>query len=160
MIFKKSLLTAFAVAALTSTALTPAAALAQTAAAAAPAFTPQVRDLSKGLDFPQNHSDIKADPNVRFGKLANGMTYIVMKNNTPPGTLSIRLRINGDSMMEHDDQQGLAHFLEHMAFNGSKNVAEGDMVKILERHGLAFGADTNADTGFDETVYELDLPTV
>ena len=160
MIFKKSLLTAFAVAALTSTALTPAAALAQTAAAAAPAFTPQVRDLSKGLDFPQNHSDIKADPNVRFGKLANGMTYIVMKNNTPPGTLSIRLRINGGSMMEHDDQQGLAHFLEHMAFNGSKNVAEGDMVKILERHGLAFGADTNAHTGFDETVYELDLPTV
>jgi zinc protease len=159
MTLKSSLLTAFAVAALTSTALTPVAVLAQTTAAA-PSFAAQVRDLSKGLDFPQNHSDIKADPNIRFGKLANGMTYIVMKNATPPGAASIRLRINGGSMMEHDDQQGLAHFLEHMAFNGSKNVAEGDMVKILERHGLAFGADTNAHTGFDETVYQLDLPTV
>jgi zinc protease len=148
----------FLAVALSSTALTPVSVLAQ--ASPATSFTPQVRDLSKGLDFPQNHSDIKADPNVRFGKLANGMTYIIMKNATPPGTASIRLRINGGSMMEHDDQQGLAHFLEHMAFNGSKNVAEGDMVKILERHGLAFGADTNAHTGFDETVYQLDLPTV
>ncbi|MDI7774152.1 insulinase family protein [Asticcacaulis sp. EMRT-3] len=162
MLLKKSLLSAFLAAALTSTALTPVASFAQAqpAATATAAFTPQVRDLSKGLDFPQNHSDIKADPNVRFGKLPNGLTYIIMKNDTPPGNASIRLRINGGSMMEHDDQQGLAHFLEHMAFNGSKNVAEGDMVKILERHGLAFGADTNAHTGFDETVYELDLPTV
>lgn len=159
---KKPLLTAFIVAALTSSALTPVSVLAQTSAqtTAANAFAPQVRDLSKGLDFPQNHSDIKAAPNVLFGKLSNGMTYIIMKNATPPGNAAIRLRINGGSMMEHDDQQGLAHFLEHMAFNGSKNVAEGDMVKILERHGLAFGADTNAHTGFDETVYELDLPKV
>jgi len=167
---KTSLLSVFAAAALASTALTPVQVLAQipaqipakiqAQASPAAAFTPQVRDLSKGVDFPQYHSDIKADPAIRFGSLSNGMTYIIMKNATPPGNASIRLRINGGSMMEHDDQQGLAHFLEHMAFNGSKNVAEGDMVKILERHGLAFGADTNAHTGFDETVYELDLPKV
>lgn len=154
MLMKKSLLTAFAIAALTTTALTPVSSYAEVPVAAQPI------DIGKGLDFPQNHSDIKADPAVRFGKLPNGMTYIILKNATPPGTASIRLRFNGGSLMEDDSQQGLAHFLEHMAFNGSKNVAEGDMVKILERHGLSFGADTNAHTGFSETVYELDLPKV
>ncbi|MFT4075941.1 MAG: insulinase family protein [Asticcacaulis sp.] len=154
MTIKKSLLTAFAIAALTTTALTPVSGYAQAPVSA------QLVDVSKGLDFAQNHSDIKADPAVRFGKLPNGMTYIILKNATPPGTASIRLRFNGGSLMEDDSQQGLAHFLEHMAFNGSKNVAEGDMVKILERHGLSFGADTNAHTGFGETVYELDLPKV
>ena len=154
MLIKKSLLTAFAIAALTTTALTPVSSYAEAPVAAQPI------DISKGLDFAQNHSDIKADPAARFGKLPNGMTYIILKNATPPGTASIRLRFNGGSLMEDDSQQGLAHFLEHMAFNGSKNVAEGDMVKILERHGLSFGADTNAHTGFSETVYELDLPKV
>src|SRR5690606_16574197 len=71
---------------------------------------------------------------------------------------ALRLRLDAGSLMEADDQQGLAHFLEHMAFNGSKSVPEGDMVKILERLGLAFGADTNASTSFNETVYKLDLP--
>jgi zinc protease len=158
MLMKKSLLTAFAIAALTTTALTPVSGYAQTVAAQT--LAAQSIDISKGLDFAQNHSDIKADPAVRFGKLPNGMTYIILKNATPPGTASVRLRFNGGSLMEDDTQQGLAHFLEHMAFNGSKNVAEGDMVKILERHGLSFGADTNAHTGFSETVYELDLPKV
>ncbi len=117
-----------------------------------------IRDAGKPVEFAQAHSDIKADPAVIFGKLPNGMTYAILKNATPPGTVSLRLRVNGGSMMEHDDQQGLAHFIEHMAFNGSKNVPEGDMVKILERHGLKFGPDTNAFTAFDQTVYQLDLP--
>ena len=76
----------------------------------------------------------------------------------PPGQAALRLRFDAGSLMETDAQQGLAHFLEHMAFNGSKAVPEGEMVKILERHGLAFGADTNASTDFDETIYKLDLP--
>ena len=153
MSLNKPLLSALAIFALGTTALTPLSAWAQS-------FTPQAPDVSQGLDFAQNHSDIKPDPAVRFGKLPNGMTYIIMRNATPPGTASLRLRFNGGSMMEDDSQQGLAHFLEHMAFNGSKNVPEGDMIKILERHGLAFGPDTNAHTGFGETVYELDLPQV
>ena len=70
----------------------------------------------------------------------------------------MRLRFDAGSLMETDDQQGLAHFLEHMAFNGSTNVPNGEMVKILERHGLAFGADTNASTWLDDTTYKLDLP--
>ena len=161
--FKTPVLAAFTALALCSTALTPAAGLAKAPAhpaKAAKAFAPQTIDRAKGVDFAQNHSDIAADPAVRFGKLPNGMGYIILKNATPPGTASMRLRINGGSLNEHDDQRGLAHFLEHMAFNGSKNVAEGDMIKILERHGLAFGPDTNAHTNFDQTVYELDLPKV
>jgi zinc protease len=86
------------------------------------------------------------------------MTYALMRNATPTGQASLRLRIAAGSMMESDAQQGLAHFLEHMAFNGSAKVPAGDMVKILERHGLAFGADTNASTSWWETIYKLDIP--
>lgn len=108
--------------------------------------------------WPQAYSDVAADPDVRFGTLPNGMRYALMKNATPTGQAAIRLRFDAGSLMETDAQQGLAHFLEHMAFNGSRNVPEGEMVKILERHGLAFGADTNASTSWTETVYKLDLP--
>jgi len=110
-------------------------------------------------EWPQAHSDLKADPAIRFGVLPNGLRYAIMKNATPPGQVSMRLRFNVGSLMERDDQQGLAHFLEHMAFNGSTNVpTRGEMVKDLERLGLAFGADTNAGTGFDATTYKFDLP--
>ena len=106
----------------------------------------------------QSQSDIIPDPAVTFGRLANGMRYAMLKNATPPGQVSIRLVIGSGSMEERDDQQGLAHFLEHMAFKGSTNVPEGEMIKLLERHGLAFGPDTNAQTGFTATVFMLDLP--
>jgi zinc protease len=110
-------------------------------------------------EWPQAHSDLKADPAIRFGVLPSGMRYAIMKNATPPGQVSMRLRFNVGSLMERDDQQGLAHFLEHMAFNGSTNVPGRDaMVKDLERLGLAFGADTNAGTDFDATTYKFDLP--
>jgi zinc protease len=110
------------------------------------------------LDWAQSASDVKADPAIRFGTLPNGMRYAIRKQAIPPGQAALRLWIDAGSLEERDDQQGLAHFLEHMAFNGSKAVPEGDMIKILERLGLAFGADTNASTNFDETVYKLDLP--
>ena len=103
-------------------------------------------------------SDLTADPNVRFGVLSNGMKYAIMRNETPKRSASIRMRFDIGSTAEADDQRGLAHFLEHLAFNGSKNVPEGEMVKLLERNGLSFGADTNASTSFTETVYKLDLP--
>jgi len=127
-----------------------------TAAVAQTAGTP---GAPADREWPQAHSDLRADPSIRFGVLANGMRYAIMKNATPPGQVSMRLRFDVGSLMERDDQQGLAHFLEHMAFNGSTNVpTRGDMVKDLERLGLAFGADTNAGTGFDATVYKFDLP--
>jgi zinc protease len=105
-------------------------------------------------------SDITPDPAVRYGVLPNGMKFAIMKNSTPQHAASIRLRFDVGSTAEAQDQQGLAHFLEHMAFNGSKRVPEGEMVKLLERNGLAFGADTNASTGLSQTIYKLDLPQV
>ncbi|WEA27519.1 M16 family metallopeptidase [Rhizobium binxianense] len=110
--------------------------------------------------WPQTQSDLKADPNVHFGTLANGMRFAIMRNATPPGQAAIRFRIGSGSLEENDNQQGLAHFLEHMAFKGSTHVAEGEMIRILQRKGLAFGPDTNAHTSYDETVYALDLPEV
>ncbi|MGL3819821.1 M16 family metallopeptidase [Sphingopyxis sp. R3-92] len=103
-------------------------------------------------------SDIPVDPNIIFGVLPNGMKYALLKNSTPKDSVVLRMRFDVGSFAEADDQRGLAHFLEHMAFNGSKGVPEGEMIKLLERKGLAFGADTNASTGFDETLYKLDLP--
>ena len=111
-------------------------------------------------DFAHQTSDIKPDPAVVYGKLPNGVRYAVMHNETPTKTAALRMRIGTGSLNETEEQRGLAHFLEHMAFNGSKNIPEGEMVKRLERHGLAFGADTNAYTSFDQTVYMLDLPDV
>jgi zinc protease len=102
--------------------------------------------------------DIKGDPSIRYGVLANGMKYAIQRNETPKGSAAVRMHMNVGSIAEAENERGLAHFLEHMAFNGSKNVPEGEMVKILERQGLSFGADTNAYTSFDETVYQLDLP--
>ena len=108
--------------------------------------------------WPQAKSDVPADPDVRFGQLPNGMRYAIRRNVTPPGQTSMRLRFDAGSLQEQDDQRGLAHFIEHMAFNGTTHVAEGEFVHRLERLGLRFGADTNASTEFAQTVYKLDLP--
>ncbi|GGC00195.1 peptidase M16 [Novosphingobium endophyticum] len=103
-------------------------------------------------------SDIPVDPAFRFGRLDNGMRYIVRSNATPAGTAVVRMLVETGSLDESDSERGYAHFVEHMAFNGSKRVPEGQMVALLERNGLAFGADTNASTSFERTVYKLDLP--
>ena len=116
------------------------------------------RAASAEQTWTQGRSDVAPDPDIRFGKLPNGMLYAIQRNDTPTHQTSLRLRIGSGSMEERDDQQGLAHFLEHMAFKGSAHVPEGEMIKLLERHGLAFGPDTNAQTGFDDTVFMLDLP--
>jgi zinc protease len=110
--------------------------------------------------WPQSYSDLPADPAVRFGVLANGLRYALMRNDTPKGQVSLRLRIGSGSLEETDDEQGLAHVLEHMAFKGSVHApgTDNEMVKVLERLGLSFGGDTNARTGEEDTVYQLDLP--
>jgi zinc protease len=108
--------------------------------------------------WPQAHSDLAPDPAVRFGVLPNGMRYAIMRNATPAGQTSLRLRVGSGSLEESDAEQGLAHVLEHMAFRGSTHVPAGDMIKILQRKGLAFGPDTNAETEWTQTVYMLDLP--
>jgi zinc protease len=103
-------------------------------------------------------SDIAPDPAVKYDVLPNGMRYALMKNQLPPGAVSVRLSFEFGSLQEAEHEKGLAHFIEHMAFNGSTHVREGEMVRILERLGLAFGADTNASTGQEFTTYMLDLP--
>ncbi|MDJ0643690.1 MAG: insulinase family protein [Erythrobacter sp.] len=103
-------------------------------------------------------SDIEVDPNYVFGRLENGMRYILRQNGTPKGTAMVRMRIDSGSLDETDSERGLSHYLEHMAFNGSTNIPEGEMIKLLEREGLAFGADTNASTGFSAITYMLNLP--
>ena len=123
--------------------------------AAAATINPQT-SAAKAWNFAA--SDIPFDSNIVFGVLPNGMKYALLKNTTPKDSVVLRMRFDVGSFAEADDQRGLAHFLEHMAFNGSTHVPEGEMVKLLERKGLAFGADTNASTGFDQTVYQLDLP--
>ncbi|WP_229953944.1 M16 family metallopeptidase [Parasphingorhabdus litoris] len=118
------------------------------------------KDAGRKSGFAHDRSDLKPDTRVVYGILANGLRYAVMKNSTPSGVAALRMRIATGSLNETEEQRGIAHFLEHMAFNGSKNVPEGEMVKRLERYGLAFGADTNASTGFSQTTYKLNLPTV
>jgi zinc protease len=103
-------------------------------------------------------SDIPVDPDFKFGVLDNGMRYAIRRNATPKGTALVRMVVQTGSLNERDSERGFAHFVEHMAFNGSTNVPEGEMVRLLERQGLAFGADTNASTGFERTTYLLDLP--
>ncbi len=110
--------------------------------------------------WPQDGCDLKPDPAAKFGVLENGVRYVILPNQEPPGRASLRLYMDAGSLMEQDDQQGMAHFLEHMAFNGSKNFPSGEMVEYFQRLGMAFGADTNAHTSFEETVYKLELPRV
>lgn len=106
----------------------------------------------------QTYTGRKADPAIRFGQLPNGLRYAIMHNATPPGQLSLRLDIGSGSLAEREGQQGLAHFLEHMAFRGSVGVPDGELNRILQRKGLALGADTNAFTTQEATVYKFDFP--
>ncbi|WP_367872752.1 M16 family metallopeptidase [Luteolibacter sp. Populi] len=108
--------------------------------------------------WPQEQSDIKPDPKAVFGKLPNGLRYMIVPNAEPPNRVSLRLHIATGSLMETDDQRGLAHFLEHMVFNGSKHFTPDDLIPKMQRLGIGFGAHVNAYTSFDETVYMLDLP--
>jgi zinc protease len=103
-------------------------------------------------------SDVPVDPGYRFGVLPNGMRYVIRSNANPKGTALVRMQVDAGSLDEHEDERGYAHYVEHMAFNGSTHVPEGEMVKLLERDGLAFGADTNASTDYEHTTYKLDLP--
>ncbi|MES2758776.1 MAG: insulinase family protein [Pseudomonadota bacterium] len=102
---------------------------------------------------------VPVGPQVKVGKLANGLTYYIQKNGKPEKKLELRLVIKAGSVLEDDDQQGLAHFLEHMAFNGSTNFKKHELISYLQSIGVKFGADLNAYTSFDETVYILPIPT-
>ena len=102
---------------------------------------------------------VPLDPGVRTGKLTNGITYYIRKNAEPKNRAELRLAVKAGSVLETDAQQGLAHFMEHMNFNGTTNFPKNELVNFLQKTGVRFGADLNAYTGFDETVYMLPIPT-
>ena len=99
------------------------------------------------------------DPAVITGTLENGLKYYIRQNTKPEKRVEFRLLLNAGSVLEDDDQQGLAHFIEHMAFNGTEDFSKNDLISFLEKSGLNFGADLNAYTSFDETVYMFQMPS-
>lgn len=111
----------------------------------------------------QNNAQLTAplpvDSNVIIGKLQNGMTYYIRENKKPEDRAELRLAVNAGSVLEDDDQQGIAHFVEHMAFDGTKHFQKQQIIDYMESIGMRFGADLNAYTSFDETVYQLTIPT-
>lgn len=108
--------------------------------------------------WPQATSDIPADPAVVWGRLDNGLRYAILPNTEPKERVSVRLLIKAGALMETDAQQGLAHFTEHMGFNGTRNFPPGKLVEYFQRLGMSFGPDTNASTGFERTMYQVELP--
>tara|TARA_R110002096_G_scaffold361075_3_gene554150 strand:+ start:44846 stop:47713 length:2868 start_codon:yes stop_codon:yes gene_type:complete len=123
-------------------------------------------ESSSGLATPSivtedalTEAPLPIDPDIRVGTLENGLTYYIKQHHKPEQRASLRLVVNAGSVLEDEDQRGLAHFLEHMAFNGTKRFEKMAIVNYLESIGMSFGADVNAYTSFDETVYMLQVPT-
>src|SRR5215212_1673029 len=130
-------------------ALTPSAMVAQSAAPAAQAAA-TAADLSERIPF---------DAAVTTGTLPNGLTYYIRRNTRPEKRVTLQLAVKAGSVDEDDDQQGLAHFIEHMAFNGSRHFKPGELISTFESTGARLGPHVNAYTGFDQTVYMFTLPT-
>lgn len=103
-------------------------------------------------------SDIPVDSRIRFGSFENGMRWAWANNPEPKERCYVRLHVDVGSLAETESELGMAHFLEHMAFNGTENFPAGTLIEWFQEHGMSFGADTNAHTAFSETVYKLDLP--
>jgi len=108
---------------------------------------------------PSPDDPLPVDPKVRIGTLDNGLTYYIRENGRPENRAELRLAVNAGSVLETEDQRGLAHLLEHMAFNGTANFEKQELVEYLESIGMNFGPEINAYTSFDETVYMLQVPT-
>jgi zinc protease len=117
-----------------------------------------VEPVDGPVKWPHEKSDLLPDPAIIFGKLPNGFRYVLMENHRPEDRVSMHLDVQAGSLHESEDQQGLAHFLEHMLFNGSTHFKPGELVKYFQSIGMQFGADANAHTGFNETVYDILLP--
>ena len=107
----------------------------------------------------KGNDPIPFDPAVKTGNLKNGLTYYIRKNSKPENKVDLRLVVNAGSILEEEDQQGLAHFMEHMCFNGTKRFPKNALVDYLQSIGVKFGQHLNAYTSFDETVYFLPIPS-
>jgi len=116
-------------------------------------------DDARGVPSASPGTKLPLDPAIHVGKLPNGITYLLRHNERPAKRVSLRMAVKAGSIDEADDQRGLAHMLEHMAFNGSAHFKPGELVAYFESVGVAFGPHVNAYTSYDETVYMLDVPT-
>ncbi len=116
------------------------------------------REAQSVAPWAHESSDIPVDPRIHFGAFESGLRFAWANNAEPQERVYVRLHVDAGSLAETDAEQGMAHFLEHMAFNGSKNFEAGTLIEWFQEHGMSFGADTNAHTSFSETVYKLDLP--
>ncbi|MBI5064096.1 MAG: insulinase family protein, partial [Desulfatitalea sp.] len=117
-----------------------------------------VEALAQKEKWAHENSDLSPDPQTFFGRLPNGVRYILKENHTPRDRVSMHLYIQSGSLAEAEGEEGLAHFLEHMLFDGSTHFPPGEMVKYFQRIGMQFGPDANAHTGFSQTVYDILLP--
>ena len=109
-------------------------------------------------NFAHETSDLPVDPAIKWGRLENGLRYAILPNHEPKGRVSARLAVHVGSLFESENQRGIAHYLEHMAFNGSTHFPAASVIEFFQKMGMDFGGDTNASTGFDRTVYQLELP--
>jgi len=107
---------------------------------------------------PASAQPLPTDPELLTGKLENGLQYIIREHDEPPGRVTMWLHISSGSLNEDDDQRGVAHYLEHLAFNGTEHFPPGTVIDYFENLGLTFGRHQNAHTGFDHTAYKIDLP--
>ena len=123
------------------------------------AFADSLNRACLSTVWPHEESDLQPDASLRFGRLDNGLRYVLMHNAEPKGRVGLYLNVQAGSLNETDSQRGLAHFLEHMLFNGTTHYPPGKLVEYLQSIGMGFGADTNAYTGYGETVYNLLLPS-
>ncbi len=126
---------------------------------ATPALSQQKPTTTKAAAKTTTTAAIPADPTVKIGKLPNGLVYYIKKNVEPKNRAELYLANRIGSLMEDDAQLGLAHFTEHMAFNGTKDFPKNEIINYLQKAGVRFGADLNAYTGFNQTVYQLPIPT-
>lgn len=120
--------------------------------------TPPMALVDRG-PWPHHGTDLAPDEHTHFGRLPNGLRYILKENRTPRDRVSMHLYVHVGSLAEKEGEEGLAHFLEHMLFNGSTHFSPGELVKYFQRIGMQFGPDANARTGFSHTVYDIHLPT-
>lgn len=126
----------------------------------APSATTQEQTFPAGTvrTWAHEESDLKVDGRIHYGSLPTGMRYAWVNNPEPQDRVYLRLHVDAGSFGETDTELGMAHFLEHMAFNGSEHFEAGTLIEWFQGHGMSFGADTNAHTAFSETVYKLDMP--
>jgi zinc protease len=120
---------------------------------------PQVQPIPEAVRAARLDQVVPVDPQITVGTLPNGMRYYIRENRLPQGRAELRLAVNAGSVLEDEDQRGIAHFVEHMAFNGTRSFPGNRVGDFMQSLGMRFGAHVNAHTGFDETVYELQIPT-